>query len=300
MRAQPARDEVEGLGRGYASRDPVTHHRGGPIGRDRSPCLEAERVAVGAFGDHADDLGLEPERIAHAHQPADAGAQPDRHIDRVEIGCCGEELQRVGADAAHEALVEGGDHDQVPLGRERLGMLVRGLEVRAVHHQLAAEGAHRRVLAGRIALGHHQRRGEAEAGRGVGDALAVVAPGGGDHAGGLAVPSQIVHVDEAAPHLEGADRGVVLVLDPNLGPGALRQQRPGDLRRGVEGLVNERGGLLEFGQRGQAHGDAPLGRWRRTIAGADNPPANPALDELFSCARLNGARARARRRPWPR
>ena len=31
----------------------------------------------------------------------------------------------------------------------------------------------------------------------------------------------------------------------------------GDLRRGIEGLVDEGSGVLEFGQRGQAHGNAP-------------------------------------------
>ena len=251
-------DRLQRLRRGHTGRDPVTHHGRGPIGRDRLPGLVAERVAVGALGDDADDLGLEAERIAHAHQPADAGAEPDRHVNRVEIGHRAEEFQRVGADAAHEALVEGGNHHQVPLGRERLRVVERGLEIRAVDHELAAERSHRRVLAGGVALRHHEGRLEAEPGRGEGNALAVIAPGGGGHARDRAVPAQVVHENEPAPHLEGTDRRVVLVLDPDFGAGALCQQRPGDLRRRVERLVDEGGGLLERGQRGQAHEGAPL------------------------------------------
>ena len=64
----------------------------------------------------------------------------------------------------------------------RLCVLVCGLEVRAADHKLAAERAHRRVLAGGVAFRHHQGRGEAEPGRGEGDALAVIAPRGADHA----------------------------------------------------------------------------------------------------------------------
>jgi len=73
-------------------------------------------------------------------------------------------------------------------------------------------------------LRHDDRRGKAEGGGGIGDTLAVIAGRRGDDAADLRLrPAQIVEIHHAAAHLEGADRGVVLVLDPNLGADPARQ-----------------------------------------------------------------------------
>src|SRR5260370_36188721 len=94
-----------------------------------------------------------------------------------------------------------------------------------------AEPAHRPVLPGIVALGHDDRRSEAERGGGIGDALAVIASRRGDDARyvGPAAP-QIVELDHAAAHLEGAGRGMVLVLDPDLVADPAPPERPAILR----------------------------------------------------------------------
>ena len=84
---------------------------------------------------------------------------------------------------------------------------------------------------------------------GEGDRLTVIAARGGDDAAGAGMaPPEVVHVGEAAAHLEGADGRVVLVLDPDLGAGARGQQRPGNLRRRRHGGVDGLGRRLYLGQ----------------------------------------------------
>ena len=51
---------------------------------------------------------------------------------------------------------------------------------------------------------------------------------------------------EAAAQLEGADRGVVLVLHPHFAPGAASEQRPRVLRRRRHRRVDVTRGGLEF------------------------------------------------------
>jgi hypothetical protein len=83
--------------------------------------------------------------------------------------------------------------------------------------QLGPEGAHGGVLFHRIAFRHDDGGGDAHLVGADGDALAVIASGGADHAfePGLRM-LQPIHVDQAAAHLEGADRRVVLVLHPDV------------------------------------------------------------------------------------
>lgn len=59
---------------------------------------------------------------------------------------------------------------------------------------------------------------------------------------------QAVDLDEAAAELEGADGRVILMLDEDLAARALRQQRPGDLRRRRQHGMNEGGGFFEGGE----------------------------------------------------
>ena len=77
----------------------------------------------------------------------------------------------------------------------------------------------------------------------------MVAAGRADHAAHMRpLALQAFHVDQPAAHLEGAGRRVVLVLHPDLGAAARRQQRPGVVRRRREGGVHQTGGSLERGQ----------------------------------------------------
>ena len=72
----------------------------------RTAGLEREPVHVGVLRHHADHARLELHRIARADHAADAGAEPDRYVDGVEIGKRREQLVRVRRDAEHEILVE--------------------------------------------------------------------------------------------------------------------------------------------------------------------------------------------------
>src|SRR5262245_37731127 len=64
---------------------------------------------------------------------------------------------------------------------------------------------------------------------------------------------QLVHVDEAAADLEGTNERMILVLHPDLGAGALRKQRPEDLRRRRHNGTDEVGRCLDCGEVRQSH-----------------------------------------------
>jgi len=121
-------------------------------------------------------------------------------------------------------------------------------KVEAVNHQVRSEGPHGPVLLRAVALRHADHRRDPQAARGESDALAVIAAGGGYHLADIRPgPPEIVQVDEATAHLEGAGGGVVLVLDPDLAPAALTEQGPWDLRRGGYRPVDQARRGLELG-----------------------------------------------------
>jgi hypothetical protein len=62
----------------------------------------------------------------------------------------------------------------------------------------------------------------------------------------------MVEEGQTAPHLEGADRRVVLMLDPDLRADPPAQQRPGNLGRRRHHGMNQFGGSLQFGERRKA------------------------------------------------
>jgi hypothetical protein len=220
---------------------------------------ETQRIAARMRRDHADDACPGRQRVARGGAGVDAGALADRHIDDVEIRRGGEQLCPVGGDTAHEIGVER-RHVVQPLRlSEFAGVLARRLEVLAVFHQFGAERAHRGVLLARIALRHHHHATQPAALRGKRHRLAVVAAGGADHAEAPGIARQPLEVDDAAAHLEGAHRRVVLVLDPGLGAERGGQLRPRVLRGGRHGGIDEAGGILDGGKIGQArHGHV---RW---------------------------------------
>src|SRR2546430_2075876 len=83
---------------------------------------------------------------------------------------------------------------------------------------------HGTVLLDRIAMRHVDRHRHAIAICRVGDALAVIACRGRDQSGSArAFAVETVDIDQPAPHLEGAGRRVVLVLDDNRCAEPLRQ-----------------------------------------------------------------------------
>jgi hypothetical protein len=155
-----------------------------------------------------------------------------------------------------------------------------------------AQRAHRRVLLHRVAVRHDDGGGQAVAPRGEADRLAVVAAGGADDAahGGL-LARQRLEVGQAAAHLEGAGRRVVLVLDPHGRPAA-RAAGPGVLRRRRHDGGHRRAGGFDFFA-GEIHG-------RRGVRGVRGvrcvPPATPCAPP----ARQHGAHEVAlRQQPAP-
>ena len=80
------------------------------LGGDTGTGLERQQRGRGALGDDADDLGRQPEQVAHAHQPADPRAHPDRDVDDVEVGTAVEQLEGVRRHAEDEVRLERLDH----------------------------------------------------------------------------------------------------------------------------------------------------------------------------------------------
>ena len=248
-------DDLERTLVGHPDREAVGEGLG-RFGRDRPLGLERQRVGRGLFRHHADQLGREAQCLARGDRAADARAEADRHVERVEIGHGAQQLEAVRGHPAHQEGMERAQHAQAAVLGQLGGELVGRLEVVAVLDEFGAERHHRQVLLDAVAARHHDHRPYAEDARGEGDALAVVAAGRGDHAGQVRLRLlEVAHVDQPAAHLEGADRGVVLVLDPDLAAAALGQQRPADLRRRRDRAMHEIGGGLELGEGG--HGGTP-------------------------------------------
>ena len=194
---------------------------------------------------------------------ADARAHADRNVDHVEVQRAGQELAGVGGDAEHEVGVIRRHHVQIALVGEPLRVLASRLEVMTLLDQNRAERAHRSVLVRAVAVRHDDRDVDAERPTGERQALAVVAPRRADQRPGRqAASSRLtrvpIDVHQAATHLERAGRRVVLVLDPHLGTELVGQHRPGVLRGRRHVPVDERGGIVEFGQGERWSRHAPL------------------------------------------
>src|SRR5215472_2631478 len=96
---------------------------------------------------------------------------------------------------------------------------VGGLEIMPGVNEPGAERRHRPVFLDAVAVRRDDRRLDAQARAGECDALPMIAGGRGDDTAQVRMRApQLVEIDESAADLEGADRRVVLVLDPQLGP----------------------------------------------------------------------------------
>ena len=91
-------------------------------------------------------------------------------------GCVGEHFERDRALAGDDRrVVIGMDGHQPLVARQRVGGLARGDEAVALQHDRRAEAFGAVDLGEGRALGHHDRRRDAEPARVIGDALRVVA-----------------------------------------------------------------------------------------------------------------------------
>ena len=103
----------------------------------------------------------------------------------------------------------------------------RRLEIVAVLDQFSPERSHRSVFLHRIAARHVDRHRQSRAASREREALAVIAAGRRNQPLGMGLPAtERIDERQSAPHLEGAGRVVVLVLDDYLGPQTAREQRP--------------------------------------------------------------------------
>ncbi len=145
--------------------------------------------------------------------------------------------------------MERGPELEAALFRNLRGALLGLVEIPPVLDELGAERAHGGVLLGRIAVRHHDRDRHVFLRAREGERLAMVAARRGDHALHVrALAREPVEIHEPAAHLEGADRGVVLVLDHDIHARACPQQRPGILRRRRHGGAHDGQDGFEFGK----------------------------------------------------
>src|SRR5436309_14497257 len=102
-----------------------------------------------------------------------------------------------------------------------------------------AEGAHGGVLLGAVAMRDDDGDRYFEPAPGISERLAVIAAGGRDQPVRRRMfARQPADIDQAATHLEGADRRVVLVFYPDLRARPLAQQWPAILRRRRKGVLH--------------------------------------------------------------
>jgi hypothetical protein len=113
-----------------------------------------------------------------------------------------------------------------------LGLLAGGLKILAVLDQVRPECPHGAIFLDRIAIRHEDGHRHAVAARRESQTLAVISCCGRDQSGGVwPLALQAIDIDESAPHLEGAGRRMVLMLDDSGRTEPLGQQRP-LMRRG--------------------------------------------------------------------
>src|SRR6516165_10584788 len=110
-------------------------------------------------------------------------------------------------------------------------IFVGSLEITSCLDEPRDKPLHRAVLFDAVAARDDDRRLDLDPCCRKRDALPVIPRGGGHNTANIWVRAlDLVEIDEATAELEGADRRVVLVLDPKLGADPPRQQRPAKLR----------------------------------------------------------------------
>ena len=197
-----------------------------------------------------DDLGFQAERVAHANDPGNPRAEPDRHINGVDVGDGGEKLVRVSGNADDEIAMIRRREFIAALAGDLCRMVLRLVEVAAVFDEFGAETAHRRVLLGRIAMRYDDRGRQSGALRGESERLAVIAARRRDDAFDMRpFAFEPLHVEEASAQLESADRRVIFVLDEDLGADTRAQQRPRILRRRRHGGAYDRQSRFNIAER---------------------------------------------------
>src|SRR5215475_1592717 len=154
-----------------------------------------------------------------------------------------------------------------PLARGTPHCFLEGvLEIEAMLDEFGTLGAHGGVLLGAITMRHVNDCAQTRAARGNRHALTVVASRRRDDAGDSGLTAlQLVHVDEAAADLEGADERMVLMLHPDLGARALREKWPEDLGCRRYNGADEVGRRFDCGEVRQPFHNGPDGLWHACL-----------------------------------
>ena len=106
-------DDALGAGIDLAHRVPVRHthrHAIGDgvalVGRDGCASGKGTGIAGSVFGHHANHGGARRHCIARPDGATQSRAQPDRHIDRVDVVMAPEDFETVACDPADKVVVE--------------------------------------------------------------------------------------------------------------------------------------------------------------------------------------------------
>ena len=259
------------------------------------------RHVVGALGLRTDDAhALRLQRQRHAGGQATAA---DGHDDHV--GCVRGQLQAHGALAGDDVGVVEGGQEAVAVHRGQFdGERARFVEAAAVHAHRGAPVRHAGHLGVRRAHGHHGDGLHAQAVCGPGQALGVVAGGGGDDRAAVAAFARHQQGIQGAAHLVRAGALQVLELEPGaeaLGvvqrrgrqeaPQArVRGQHVGDadvvLRRRWRALSHRRASAsarARASRRARCAGSACAVRWPRARRRSRGGPARPRAAVLPRC-----------------
>src|SRR5690606_21565624 len=142
--------------------------------------------------------------------------------------------------------------------------------------------------------------------RGVGDGLAVVAGGRGNHAGRARLAAlQFVEIDEPPPDFESPDRSVILMLDPNLDAEPCFEQGPAVNRRLADMRTDQRRGRFDFGQGREwkrrftaCHRAQVMGHGSWTVKRERCPTKNEEAKRSSIAFRRQGGGAASLREEW--
>ena len=246
-RSTPARIDVERLGRPACGRPcrrrSASSRRATPGGRARATA----RTPAADADDDADDPRAQAERVARRDRAADARAEPDRHVER----------RRAPAPRATARARRTRRPARAARSNDGTMCQPRSAAIRSAASSDAWKSCPSSISStpsARIAA-----------------FFPVLLPCGTTIAAGMpwraaakpidcpwlprvaattplhrgAARAQAIEVDEAAAHLEGADRRVVLVLHPDARAQPRVEQRPALLRRRRHGGVDDGRGRLE-------------------------------------------------------
>ena len=204
--------------------------------------LAPERRPHGGIdlGLHADDLAGRLQRLDRDGDARDQAAATDRHDDRFEVRTVFDDLQADGALAGDDmGIVVGMDEHRAGARDPLLDDGVAIGQRLALEHHLGAEGAGGGDLHEGGVRRHDDGGVDAEALGVPGDGLGMIAGRHGDDAARAFLRAERQHLDQRAALLERGGRLQVLVFDPDVGAGELRQARGGQ-----EGRADDHAGHL--------------------------------------------------------